>query len=355
MGEILKETLHPLFNPDLFWFAIREENRWKVISSISSRELPFSPESWISGMDLVEMMRRFLRGESFHFRDRIPPYLNLSHTPEPPFSFLVSPCATRTRVLGMIGLFRKNPYPFTSGDRKTLEIIGNRVGVALENLELYTHLEKSFLSSIRSLVNALEAKDEYTRGHSERVAFWSLLIADLLGLSPKDKEQIHRGALLHDIGKIGLRIDLLARAGKLTSEEWEEVKIHPVVGKKILEPIEFLSPVMPIILYHHERWDGKGYPFGLSGTEIPLFARIVAIADAFEVMITDRPYRPALSLSEAKQELRRCAGKQFDPDIVSSFLNYLEPYRETQDLPQPSLGENPVFFILKDEKKGEVR
>jgi putative nucleotidyltransferase with HDIG domain len=204
-------------------------------------------------------------------------------------------------------------------------------------------------------VNALEAKDEYTRGHSERVAFWSLLIADLLGLSPKDKEQIHRGALLHDIGKIGLRIDLLARAGKLTSEEWEEVKIHPVVGKKILEPIEFLSPVMPIILYHHERWDGKGYPFGLSGTEIPLFARIVAIADAFEVMITDRPYRPALSLSEAKQELRRCAGKQFDPDIVSSFLNYLEPYRETQDLPQPSLGENPVFFILKDEKKGEVR
>ncbi|MEW6721462.1 MAG: HD domain-containing phosphohydrolase [Thermodesulfobacteriota bacterium] len=195
-----------------------------------------------------------------------------------------------------------------------------RVNLEKKVMEQTDEINLMYVRSIDAMANALEAKDCYTRGHSHRVTIYSVATAKEMGVSAPEVEDLRRAAELHDLGKIGVRESVLNKPSKLTPEEFEEVVRHPRISKSILEPIPFFRPLLPAILHHHERYDGRGYPAGLAGDEIPLASRIMAVADTFDAMTSTRAYRKALPVEAAAAELRRCAGTQFDPDIVPYFL-----------------------------------
>ncbi|MCK4511540.1 HD domain-containing protein, partial [bacterium] len=182
-------------------------------------------------------------------------------------------------------------------------------------------LRRLFTGSIKALAQALEAKDEYTQGHSARVAEESVNIARYLSLSDAEVQRVWLAGYLHDIGKIGIRETVLNKPGKLDEEEWDLIQQHPVVAGKILGPIPELSDIIDIIVHHHERYDGSGYPDGLDGSSIPLGARILSVADAYDALTSRRPYREALASEEAYRILEAAAGTQFDPVIARAFLD----------------------------------
>lgn len=190
----------------------------------------------------------------------------------------------------------------------------------------YRHykLKKEMENTVHSLAAAIEAKDPYTKGHSTRVAEYSLHIADKLSLPPQQREAIQMAGLLHDIGKIGIKEEILLKRGSLSPEEFQLIREHPLISIKILEPLEFSAPIIHAIRQHHERWDGRGYPDGLKGDKISLEGRIISVADAYDAMTSSRPYRLALDQERVTQELKLGAAKQFDPAIVKVFLEVLE-------------------------------
>jgi putative two-component system response regulator len=180
-------------------------------------------------------------------------------------------------------------------------------------------LQKSYQASLTMLANAIEVRSEYTRGHVERVTAFALALGRLLGLQGSRLENLRYGAILHDIGKIHVRESILTKAAPLTQEEWLEIQLHPITGSEMIKDIPYLAPASPIIRSHHERWDGQGYPDRLRGDDIPLEARIVSVADGFDAITTDRAYHPALTLADARCEILRCKGSQYDPGVVDSF------------------------------------
>lgn len=192
---------------------------------------------------------------------------------------------------------------------------------------LLAKLQEAYEASLIMLVNAIDLRDHYTRGHVERVMSYSRTIASILGVSRLEQEGVRFGAILHDIGKIHVRDDVLRKTGPLSEDEWMEMKRHPVIGAEMVKDIPYLAPAIPVIRYHHERWNGTGYPAGLVGEAIPLTARIVSVADSFDAMTTERPYRPALGPQEAFDHIRRCQGELFDPRVVEAFETAWEANR----------------------------
>jgi len=186
------------------------------------------------------------------------------------------------------------------------------------------YAKRNDLSAVYALVSTVEARDRYTYGHSRKVNTYAVALAEAIGLSPDEVSMLNTAALLHDIGKIGIPDEVLNKKGRLSKEDWEQIKAHPRLGANIVSNIPNLVPCISSILHHHERWDGGGYPEGLKGEEIPLEARILAIADSFEAMTSARPYRLALSLEEVVKELRQGAGSQFDPKLVEVFIGIIE-------------------------------
>lgn len=186
--------------------------------------------------------------------------------------------------------------------------------------QAYLTLKKAYLDSVKVLAEAIDAKDTYTRGHSDRVRRMSLQIAVSLGFTEERREVLEYGALLHDIGKIGIEDEILRKPGPLSPEEFQTIQQHPLVGVKIVEGIEFFKDKIPMIRSHHEHFDGKGYPDGLVGEAIPLEARIIAVPDAFDAMASLRPHRRAMSLEDILLEMEKYKGKQFDPNILEVFL-----------------------------------
>lgn len=239
-------------------------------------------------------------------------------------SLISSPVIVKGEVVGVLNVNNKvDGTEFTEDELELLNTLAGQTAVSLENAKLYLDLQKSYFDTIRALVNAIEAKDPYTRGHSERVTCYSLEMGKRLNLSPKRLEILQHAAILHDIGKIGTDLNILHKNGLLTDEEFEVIKEHPLIGSQIIEPVAFLQEVKAIITEHHERFDGKGYPQGKKGEELSLEARIISIADAFDAMISDRPYRKAMPIEAAMEELRRCAGTQFDPKLVEIFCQMI--------------------------------
>lgn len=194
------------------------------------------------------------------------------------------------------------------------------------------HLGEMMLAVVKSAVTAIEAKDAYTRGHSDRVAKYSYLLARRMGFDDDQAEMVRTAAILHDIGKIGVRDWVLTKKEPLTPGDWEEIRRHPELGEKILRPITLLAPALAVVRHHHERYDGSGYPDGLKGEEIPISARIVSAADAFDAMTSNRPYRQPFPADRALRELVANGGTQFDPRVVEAFraldlkhLNHMLP------------------------------
>lgn len=200
----------------------------------------------------------------------------------------------------------------------------------------YGQISDSYDLTLEALVTALDARECETSNHSQRVVNATLAIADRLGVEGEAREHIARGALLHDIGKIGVPDGVLLKPGRLDEDEWAEMRKHPEIGARILGGIEFLEAASEIVLTHQERWDGTGYPRGLAGTDIPLGARIFAVADALDAITSDRPYRRGRSVEYAREEIARYAGTQFDPDVVEAFLTIsVEELNQIRERPTP--------------------
>ncbi|HOQ01159.1 MAG TPA: HD domain-containing protein [Acetivibrio clariflavus] len=207
------------------------------------------------------------------------------------------------------------------------ELDETKVELAKKNVELtkfYSEIQYGYLQTVMCLANSIEAKDPYTRGHCQRVMEISCELGRAMGLSEDDIEDLRYAAILHDIGKIGISASILNKPGKLTEEEFNEIKKHPSIAYNILKDVDFLRNGLNGVLQHHERYDGKGYPNGLKKDEICIFGRILCVADAFDAMTSDRPYRKGMSMEEAIRELERCKGTQFDPQIVDVLISMVQ-------------------------------
>lgn len=240
-------------------------------------------------------------------------------------NIIAVPLSCNNNVIGMMiatNLLDRND--FDRNDIRLFNAVATECAIFIANQNHFMDLKELLIGSLKALVNSIDAKDQYTRGHSDRVAIISKWIAEHYAKSKKisqeDIQKIYLSGLLHDIGKIGISEDVLKKPGKLTEEEYEEMKNHPAIGAGILSEIQQMSDILPGILHHHEKFDGKGYPKGLAGNNIPLMGRIVMIADSFDAMTSERTYRKALSVDAALKEIEANLGRQFDPAIGQIFL-----------------------------------
>ncbi len=240
-------------------------------------------------------------------------------------SLLCVPLITQSSCIGCLQLVNKlGDKLFDENDLELCESLSGVIATAIENGQLYTDLKIMLTGFLRTLSAALDARDPYTQGHSERVSDYSLMIGKTLQMSAEELEILERAALLHDIGKIGVRDDILLKQTPLDDEEFKIMKEHPKWGEKILDDIMPKKLVKDLCIgasFHHERYDGRGYPHGKMQEEIPLIARIIAIADTFDAMTSDRPYRKGLDKMVALEEIERCKGTQFDPALADLFIN----------------------------------
>ncbi|MFO0083353.1 MAG: HD-GYP domain-containing protein [Phycisphaerales bacterium] len=262
---------------------------------------------------------------------------------------VVLPIVRGERLVGAVlaGDKRGEDPIVSSYDTHLLEAAGGYFGAFLENAMLYARQQAMFMGTLSALTSAIDAKDRYTCGHSSRVAYLSSLIARAAGLGEDMADRLNICGLVHDVGKIGVPEAVLTKPGKLSDEEFALIKMHPEIGHRILRDIPMLSDVLPGVMHHHERWDGRGYPHGLKGEQIPLVARIVGLADTFDAMSSSRAYRPAMPREKVMAELVRSAGTQLDPTLVPMFvtldfgaydrmLSSAAPQQSTLDLTQGS-------------------
>jgi len=243
-------------------------------------------------------------------------------------SLMTVPLSVKGQPLGSLQLLNKNDGKFfTEQDMRLAQALAQQSALALHNSQMYDELNRMLISMIRTLASLLDARDPYTAGHSERVADYSLWIAQKIGLEQSECEELYKAALLHDIGKVGIRDDLLQKPGRLSQEEFEAIQKHTTIGAGILanmEPRHAMEHSVETAKSHHERLNGSGYPEGLTGEDIPLFARIVGVADAFDAMTTSRPYSKGLTPREGAAELMRCRGSLFEDRMVDAMMAILE-------------------------------
>jgi PAS domain S-box-containing protein/putative nucleotidyltransferase with HDIG domain len=242
--------------------------------------------------------------------------------------FHTVPLVAKGKVLGVLETFRRSS--FTPDDEWVhfLETLAGQAAIAIENIKLFEDLQRAndglvvgYEAAIEGWSRALDLRDKETEGHSQRVTDLTLRLSRAFGIPEAGIARVRHGALLHDIGKMGVPDSILLKPAKLSDEEWKVMKQHPDFAVQMLSPIEYLAEVIDIPFSHHEKWDGSGYPRGLSGTQIPLAARIFAIADVFDALTSDRPYRDAWSVEKALDYIREQSGKHFDPDVVNAFLD----------------------------------
>lgn len=243
-------------------------------------------------------------------------------------SSLCVPLLANRQVLGVLNIRTKiDGSDFTQQDLELASQLANIAAAAIENAELHDQLQSLFLSTVSALANSIDARDPYTKGHSERVTAYAVMIAEGLDLGADELERLRYAGLLHDIGKIRIRDHILHKPGRLTDLEFTEMKKHPEYGVEIMQPVNAFKHILPAMLHHHERYDGRGYPHGLAGEDIPLTARILCVADCFDAMTSDRPYRKGMPVAEAVSELYNNKTTQFDPQLVDIFLRVVEQGR----------------------------
>ncbi len=279
-----------------------------------AKAMSFKPDEGVAGKAFASATTIFIEDPS-----NDPRYVKSDHdTAEP---FISIPLLVKSKPIGVLNLHATGDHePFSDYNAKFLNILAGEAAVMMHNLDLFERLETFYLEMVKTLARAVDSKDHYTHEHSDRASSKARKLAGDMGLSEQQTRYVEYAALLHDIGKIGIDEAILLKPGKLTPEEYEEMKKHPMIGHDILAPVKFLGPVAQMVLYHQEWFDGRGYPEGLKGEEIPLGSRIVAVIDAWDAMTSDRPYRKALPREIAVGELKKGAGTQFDPTVVEHFL-----------------------------------
>jgi len=234
---------------------------------------------------------------------------------------LVVPIRHEDKPLGILfGGEKLSGDHITSVDSKLCSSLANTMAMFLGNIMLYDDMQSMFMGTLHALTSSIDAKDRYTRGHSERVALMSRMLTEAAGFDSQTVERVYLAGLVHDVGKIGVPESVLTKPGPLSDEEFGLIKQHPEIGGHILEDIRQMEDLIPGVMYHHERFDGRGYPHGLSGRDIPLFGRLICLADSFDAMSSNRAYRKALDLPAVLGEIERCAGTQFDPDLAKVFV-----------------------------------
>jgi len=236
-------------------------------------------------------------------------------------SLIAIPLAAGGGNAGVLTVYLNGPGGLTPQVLDIVATVGGIIATAARNSETARRIEKDYFSTVEALSAAIEAMDPYTRGHSRRVTRLAVAVAERFGVSEADLRDLQYGATLHDVGKIGIRGHILNKKGRLTREEYEVIKQHPIIGERIIEGVEFLQGARPIVRSHHERFDGMGYPDGLRDEEIPLMARIAAVADYFDALTTDRPYRKGYSTEETNIIIRQGIGREFDPMVAREFID----------------------------------
>ena len=230
------------------------------------------------------------------------------------------PVKVKKKVIGVLeAINKKNGVDFDQEDLALFVSLADQVAIALDNARLYQEQEEMFFQTAESLADAIEKRDPYTGGHTQRVTLYSLATAQYLPLTPVERKWLKIAAVLHDIGKIGIEDQILKKPAQLSPEEYDVIKHHSDLGAEIIEHIRQLKEIVPGVKYHHEQVNGRGYPNGLKGEDIPMIAKIVSVSDTYDAMTTDRPYRSALTKEAAVRELKRCSGTQFDRKWLRPF------------------------------------
>jgi len=318
LGEKIADRLRSLFSQDRVYIALfQEDGSLKPVFSKSSA--PSAPVS----RSIVNRM--FQTGESFLLEDALS---EESFREQESIialrirSALCVPLIHHRKIYGLIYLDKGIPGAYHKEDLDFLRSIGFILAPLIENVHLYHELKHAFHETVQALAETIDKKDPYTGGHTRRVMRYSLIIGRMMGLDETMMEHLELAAIMHDIGKIGVGDRILLKGGRLDEDEIATMNRHPQYGADILGHVEQLKEVIPGVRGHHEKYDGTGYPDRLKGQDIPLIARIIAVADTFDAMTTDRPYRKAMSLQEALAELRRNKGPQLDREIVDLFITY---------------------------------
>ena len=263
--------------------------------------------------------------------------LGFSNTETGDHAVLSVPLKLRDKPIGVLSVLRSDlSKPFADDDEMLLSSISSQVAVAIENYRLNMDVERTYLETIMALALAVEAKDPYSAGHSKRVGFYASQIGEEMGLDAETLRMLNDGGVLHDIGKIGIKDEILLKQAALTLDEQHIMQQHSVIGEAIVKPVRSLQRVVSLVRHHHERVDGAGYPDQLAGEAIPLGARILTVADSYDSMVTDRPYRKRLPVDTAKAELQQLSGQQFDAQVVQAFLRVLARKEQRQDAAAPS-------------------
>lgn len=317
---VLKEAINVLHSDHASLFLIDERTRRLVLTAVRG----FSGDE----VENIHLLAGWEKINTEVVRKRSPLIVNdIGEVPQfrkrvfPLRSFLSVPLRTPRRIVGIIIVSNKrSKAQFTIRHEELLVALANQAAIAVLNARLYKDLEELFISTIRALVAAIDAKDPYTHGHSERVTEYSLSIARELRLPQAFLRNLKLTALLHDVGKIGIRDRVLLKRGLLNKDQLAQIRKHPTIGVKIAGSILNSEKIIPGVRDHHEHYNGKGYPYGLKGGDISLEGRIIAVADAYDAMRSDRPYRKALSESEVLSEIKRHLGTQFDPRVAKAFL-----------------------------------
>jgi HD-GYP domain-containing protein (c-di-GMP phosphodiesterase class II) len=355
MGEVMLTTLKPLVDSDALVLVPSECASEETPESEPAARCVWSGMRCITDSMCIEIVRRFRQLSVAqpvvkNYFDRTDEGREFPGV----HSFIVVPIASKDDTIGwLVALNRNNdrnnnveqlPWELSYLEFGTHEATLMSSSAAIlathaRNVQLFRERENLLVSIVRSLVSAVEAKDEYTRGHSERVALYSRCIADQMGFDQKYCEQLYLTGLLHDVGKIGVGDAILRKTGPLTDEEFEEIKKHPDKGWQIMKDLRPLNYVLDGILYHHEQFDGRGYPDRLAGSDIPLAGRILAVADAYDAMTSDRPYRTGMPHEKAESILRNGAGKQWDAAIIDAFFRGLQRILEIKTTYQPRIAK----------------
>ena len=308
----------------LRWMALQLIDHEPRLHELSGRVFVAGPLSCdlttLAGLGVQLMQRQREDGVPMVIDDTaavdIPGLSAVAHT------LLVVPLLREERHLGILyGGDKLDEGQISSIDSKLCNSLANSLSIFLDNTMLYEDMQAMFIGTLHALTSAIDAKDSYTHGHSERVATLTRQLAQAAGLDALLVERVYLSGLVHDVGKIGVPETVLRKASKLTEEEFSLIKMHPKIGARILADIRQMQDLIPGVLHHHERWDGTGYPAALQGEAIPLFGRLICLADSFDAMSSNRTYRGCLPHAHVLGEIRRCAGLQFDPHLAEVFTN----------------------------------